>query len=63
VKKAGAEIVQPTPSVLKLDEMVGKNTTMNYEFPENVDIDSDKVRSVRESLKNIKNYLSYWVLK
>lgn len=38
-----AEIIPMAPSVLKLDDMVGKNA-MNYEFPENNDNDSDKVR-------------------
>ena len=43
MKKGGADIVTSAPSVAKLDEMVGKNTTaMNYEFPDN-DNDSDKV--------------------
>lgn len=47
MKKGGAEIVS-APSAVKIDEMVGKNAT-NYEFPENTDIDSDKVS------KRVKN--------
>lgn len=43
MKKAGAEIVQ-APSTAKLDDMVGKNTATNYEFPDN-GFDSDKVRA------------------
>lgn len=41
MKKGGAEIVS-APSMAKMDDMVGKNAT-NYEFPDNTDIDSDKV--------------------
>ncbi|CAG9807866.1 unnamed protein product [Chironomus riparius] len=41
IKKGGGDIVT-APSMAKLDDMVGKNTTaMNYEFPDN-DNDSDK---------------------
>lgn len=38
-----AEIIPMVPSHPKLDDMVGKNS-INYEFPENHDIESDKVR-------------------
>lgn len=41
LKKGGADIVT-APSVLKMDDMVGKNAT-NYEFPDNTGNDSDKV--------------------
>jgi bestrophin, other len=40
-----AEIIPMVPSSVKIDEMVGKNEK-NYEFPENAEIDSDKVRRV-----------------
>lgn len=36
-------VMREAPSVVKMDDMVGKSA-MIYEFPENHDIDSDKVR-------------------
>lgn len=42
VSQQKAEIIPMAPSIAKLDEMVGKNST-NYEFPDN-DNESDKVR-------------------
>lgn len=47
VKADKAEIIPMVPSGVKIDDMVGKNT-MNYEFPENNDIDSDKVRRIHQ---------------
>jgi hypothetical protein len=41
-----AEIIMTVPSSIKIDEMVGKNA-MNYEFPDNNEIDSDKVRRIQ----------------
>jgi hypothetical protein len=44
LKKGGGDIVT-APSVAKLDDMVGKQSATNYEFPENEnENDSDKVR-------------------
>lgn len=43
VSQQKAEIIPMAPSIAKLDDMVGKNS-MNYEFPDNNDNDSDKVR-------------------
>lgn len=47
VKADKAEIIPMVPSGVKIDDMVGKST-MNYEFPENNDIDSDKVRRIHQ---------------
>jgi hypothetical protein len=44
VSEKKAEIVNAMPSSVKIDEMVGKS----YEFPENKDIDSDKVRKIHK---------------
>jgi bestrophin, other len=49
VSNAKAEIIPMVPSSVKIDDMVGKNA-MNYEFPENNDIDSDKVRRVQKDM-------------
>lgn len=46
-----AEIIPMVPSGVKIDEMVGKNT-MNYEFPENPDIDSEKVRRIHKDFQS-----------
>lgn len=43
VSAVKAEIIPMVPSSVKIDDMVRKSS-MNYEFPENNDIDSDKVR-------------------
>jgi hypothetical protein len=49
VKQKGQEIVT-APSVAKnMDDMVGKNAAMNYEFPDNNEIDSDKVSPLLKS--------------
>lgn len=47
-----AEIIPMVPSSVKIDEMVGKNS-MNYEFPENNDIDSDKVRRIHKDFQSL----------
>lgn len=49
-----AEIIMPIPSSVKIDDMVGKNT-LNYEFPENNEIDSDKVRRILRILLLIRS--------
>lgn len=43
VSNVKAEIIPMVPSSLKIDDMVGKNEK-NYEFPENADANSEKVR-------------------
>lgn len=42
-----AEIIPMVPSSVKIDDMVGK-TSINYEFTENNEIDSDKVRKIHK---------------
>lgn len=47
-----AEIIPMVQSKAKLDEMVGKNE-INYEFPDNHDIDNDKVRRVHKDFQSL----------
>ena len=56
-----AEIIMPVPSSVKIDEMVGSKSAMNYEFPENND--SDKVRRIHWNFFWSDGACWWWILK
>lgn len=64
VKKAGAEIIQVVPSAIKIDEMVRKSSqTMDYQFPDNTDNDSDKAEvrlSIHSIISSLCLSMSFW---
>lgn len=56
VKNKGAEIIQATPSAVRIDEMVGKQShATDYQFPDNNDNESDKAE-VRYSI-----HFNHWL--
>lgn len=58
VKKSGAEMIPVVPSAVKIDEMVGKTSQVDYQFPDN-DNDSDKAE-VRYSIHfNLLAHFAY----